>query len=123
VLRTGGLTELETAARAINVEPWEPLPCMVKRQCPEYRYYFAAPVGSGEQRCPDCVAFGTRPRPLEVTQTTPLPTIRVCGHDHTGASLPPRAVQSGLQEPRAKERWSGRRDLIQPQTGGQTCRS
>jgi hypothetical protein len=52
VLRTGGLTERESAARAINAEPWEPLPCMVKRQCPEYRYYFAAPVGSGEQRCP-----------------------------------------------------------------------
>jgi hypothetical protein len=26
VLRTGGLTERETAARAIKAEPWEPLP-------------------------------------------------------------------------------------------------
>jgi hypothetical protein len=52
-------------ARAINAELWEPLPGMVKRQCPECRYSFAAPEDSGERRCPDCATFGTRPRPLK----------------------------------------------------------
>jgi hypothetical protein len=48
------------AARAANAEPWEPMPGMVKRECPECRYLFAAPVDSAERRCPDCVAAGTR---------------------------------------------------------------
>ena len=34
---------------------------MVKRQYPDYRYYFAAPPDAGEPRCPDCVGFGSRP--------------------------------------------------------------
>ena len=40
--RTGW--ENEATTRAINSEPWEPMPGMVKRQCPECRYRFAAPV-------------------------------------------------------------------------------
>ena len=48
----------EAQARAINVEPWEPMPGMVKRQCPECRYWFATATGTG--LCPNCAM----PRPL-----------------------------------------------------------
>ena len=41
------MTEEEATARAVNAEPWEPPPGMVKRQCPECRYFFAtAPLAS-----------------------------------------------------------------------------
>ena len=50
----------EADVRAINAQPWEPSPGMVKRQCPECRYHFAAPPDAAEPRCPDCVAFGSR---------------------------------------------------------------
>jgi hypothetical protein len=40
----------EAAARAANAEPWEPMPGMVKRQCPQCRYLFAVPVAAGEDR-------------------------------------------------------------------------
>jgi hypothetical protein len=39
--------------RAINAKPWEPLPGMVKLQCQECSYWFAAPH-RGVERCPDC---------------------------------------------------------------------
>jgi hypothetical protein len=48
----------EADARAINAQPWEPPPGMVKRQCPHCRYFFAAP--EAVLRCPDCAAAGTR---------------------------------------------------------------
>ena len=52
--RTGW--ENEATTRAINAEPWEPMPGMVKRQCPDCRYWFAAPVNRAlEPRCSDCV--------------------------------------------------------------------
>ena len=35
--------EDEVASRAINAEPWEPMPGMAKRQCSWCRYFFAAP--------------------------------------------------------------------------------
>jgi hypothetical protein len=60
VLR-GGLASEEVAPRSINAEPWDPLPGMVKAQCAECRYFFAAPVGIRPQLCPDCAAEGTRP--------------------------------------------------------------
>lgn len=44
-------------ARAINAEPWEPPPGMVKRQCSECRYFFAAAVVERKFKavlCPDC---------------------------------------------------------------------
>ena len=47
--------EAEAAARAVNAEAWEPMPGMVKRQCPECRYWFAAPASSQEARCQDCL--------------------------------------------------------------------
>jgi hypothetical protein len=60
VLR-GGLASEEVAARAINAEPWDPLPGMTKAQCPECRYFFAAPVAATALLCPDCASEGTRP--------------------------------------------------------------
>jgi hypothetical protein len=50
-------------ARAINAEPWEAPPGMVKRQCPECRYFFAAIEAVG--LCPDCATLGTRPPPAD----------------------------------------------------------
>ena len=44
----------EAEVRAINAKPWEPLPGMVKLQCPVCRYFFAAPAHSPELRCQDC---------------------------------------------------------------------
>jgi hypothetical protein len=55
VLRAGGFANAEAAARAANAEPWEPMPGMVKRQCPDCRYWFAAPASSQELRSQDCV--------------------------------------------------------------------
>jgi hypothetical protein len=52
----------DAEARAINATDWEPMPGMVKRQCPRYRYYFATPAESHEPRCPDCVQGGSPPR-------------------------------------------------------------
>jgi hypothetical protein len=49
----------EATSRAVNAEPWEPMPGMVKRQCPECRYFFASATGT--DRCPDC-AMPSRPR-------------------------------------------------------------
>ena len=48
--------ELEVEARAINAQPWEPPLGMVKKRCPECRYFFAVPVAEAEvtSRCPDC---------------------------------------------------------------------
>jgi hypothetical protein len=43
VLR-GGLASEEVAARAINAEPWEPLPGMTKEQCSELPQRCSAPT-------------------------------------------------------------------------------
>ena len=44
--------EDEATTRAMNAQPWEPPPGMVKRQCPDCRYWFAAPVHRAlEPRC------------------------------------------------------------------------
>jgi hypothetical protein len=45
VLRAGGFANAEAAARAVNAEPWDPMPGMVKRECPECRYWFARAGG------------------------------------------------------------------------------
>jgi hypothetical protein len=57
--------ELEQAARAVNAQPWEPLPGMVKKRCSQCRYVFAVLVAEAEAtaRCPDCVGLGSRPAP------------------------------------------------------------
>jgi len=51
--------EAEATARAINAEPWEPLAGLVKRLCPQCRYFFASPVDSPERRCANCASLGT----------------------------------------------------------------
>ena len=43
-VKGGGMKDEEANARATNAEPWEPLPGMVKRQCPECWYFFAPPI-------------------------------------------------------------------------------
>ena len=48
----------EASARAVNAEPWKPLPGMVKRQCPECHYFFATWPKTQEERCPDCATAG-----------------------------------------------------------------
>jgi hypothetical protein len=53
--------EDEATSRAVNAQPWEPMPGMVKRQCPECRYFYAADPANRERRCQDCASFGTRP--------------------------------------------------------------
>jgi hypothetical protein len=55
VLHFGQIADAEAAARPVNAEPWEPMPGMVKRQCPECRFLFAARASGQEPRCPDCV--------------------------------------------------------------------
>jgi hypothetical protein len=57
--------DAETLARAINAEPWEPLPGMVKKRCSQCRYLFAVLTAEVEatSRCPDCAGLGTRPAP------------------------------------------------------------
>jgi hypothetical protein len=50
--RVGDLNE--TAARAVNAEPWQPPPGMVKRQCPRCRYFFATLPDTDGPHCADC---------------------------------------------------------------------
>jgi hypothetical protein len=47
--RKSASDEAEAELRAINAEPWEPMPGMVKRLCPQCRYFFASPVESTER--------------------------------------------------------------------------
>jgi hypothetical protein len=54
--------EDEATSRAVNAEPWEPMPSMVKRQCPWCQHFFAAPQESHEPRCPDCLTGSSPPR-------------------------------------------------------------
>ena len=61
MLRAGGFANAEAAARAVNAEPRDPMPGMVKRECPECRYWFASPPDAEELRCLDCARFGQRP--------------------------------------------------------------
>jgi hypothetical protein len=57
VLRAGGLEHEEASARAVNAEPWEPMPGMVKRECPKCRYFFTS---SPHLRPPRSRAAGLR---------------------------------------------------------------
>ena len=60
----------EADARAINAQPWEPLPGMVKRECTECQYFFAAPAVEPEAvlLCPDCAAAGTKSAATAIEQ-------------------------------------------------------
>ena len=44
--------EDEATSRAVNAEPWQPPPGMVKRQCSDCHYFFAAPLDAAERRRP-----------------------------------------------------------------------
>jgi hypothetical protein len=44
----------EATTREINAQSCEPLPGMIKRQCPECQYWFATWPGTKEERCKDC---------------------------------------------------------------------
>jgi hypothetical protein len=58
----------DAAARAINAEPWEPLPGMVKLRCTDCHYWFASRDVAAE-RCADCCAILQRRRlALEVVR-------------------------------------------------------
>jgi len=50
----------DASARAINAQAWEPPLGMVKRQCPQCHYWFAASPHSNEECCPDCASIGQR---------------------------------------------------------------
>jgi hypothetical protein len=61
---TKAAAELEQEARAVNAQPWEPPPGMVKRRCLRCRYVFAVKVEEAEvtATCPDCAPPQTRKR-------------------------------------------------------------
>jgi hypothetical protein len=65
VPRAPGQTDDVLAARAINAEPWEPMPGMVKQRCSQCSYFFAVPIAAADatSRCPDCAGLGSRPAP------------------------------------------------------------
>ncbi len=56
------MTDPEVLARAINAEPWDPPPGMVKKRCSACLYLFAVLVEEAEatSRCPDCVILGAK---------------------------------------------------------------
>jgi hypothetical protein len=53
---------LEAEVRAINAQPWQPLPGMVKKHCARCHFWFAVPLTEAEATswCPDCAGLGTR---------------------------------------------------------------
>jgi len=72
-------TALAVAARFLNVEDWDPLPGMIKRQCPRCRYLF---VDSEELRCPGLRRPGETAAPHASGNSTPLgPVVRRGAHD------------------------------------------
>ena len=40
--------EDEATSRAVNAQPWEPLPGMAKKRCSQCRYSFAVPIADGQ---------------------------------------------------------------------------
>jgi len=57
--------------RAINAEPWEPLPWMIKRRCADCRFLFATPADAQSALCPDCTIADRRRRhgrPLRIVR-------------------------------------------------------
>jgi hypothetical protein len=58
----------DAAARAINAQPWEPLPGMAKLRCTDCLFWFASHDVVAE-RCANCCAILQRRRlALEVTR-------------------------------------------------------
>ena len=54
------MEDAEADARAINAQPWEPPPGMVKRQCPHCRYFFAARPADTALLCPGLCGGGDK---------------------------------------------------------------
>ena len=50
----------DASARAINAQEWEPPSGMMKRQCPQCRYWLAASPHTTDDCCPDCASIGQR---------------------------------------------------------------
>jgi hypothetical protein len=48
-------------ARAINLEPWTPLPGMTKKQCLECEFWYAT-ANRGQELCHDCLERQRRGR-------------------------------------------------------------
>jgi hypothetical protein len=65
----------EPPARAINAQAWEPPPGMVKRQCPECRYWFAVPVAEVERHRAVRTALAYLP-PARRSLGQPAPAVR-----------------------------------------------
>jgi hypothetical protein len=40
--------QLELEARAVNAQPWEPLPGMAKKRCSRCSFWFAVPVAEAD---------------------------------------------------------------------------
>jgi hypothetical protein len=51
--RRGGGNPKIRRARAVNAEPWEPLPGMVKKQCIQCEFWYATDR-RGQELCHDC---------------------------------------------------------------------
>jgi hypothetical protein len=58
-----------------------PLPGMIKAQCPECRYFFAAPVATTTLLCPDCAAGGGQGRRNEAPVASVIGPVR-CSWQH-----------------------------------------
>ena len=57
IVKGGGMRDEAADARATNAQPWEPPTGMLKRQCPECRYFFAAPAIEPEPGCSAPIAL------------------------------------------------------------------
>ena len=76
--------ELEVEARAINATDWQPPPGMVKKQCSQCRYWFAAPIAKAEatSRCPQTVLASAAALLARLRRPEPrpgIPCLRRCG--------------------------------------------
>jgi len=68
----------DASARAINAQAWEPPPGMVKRQCPQCRYWFRATIITiFALRCPMLVQSGQHSSLLRGEAANQY---RHCGH-------------------------------------------
>jgi hypothetical protein len=75
----------DARARAINAEPWQPLPGMVKLRCQHCSYWFAT-RDADVPCCPDCRIRLRRKQPefasLRVTPAKPKPKQRLIPRAH-----------------------------------------
>jgi hypothetical protein len=60
-----GFASEEARGWAVNAEPWEPMPGMIKRQCLQCRYWFASNAETG--LCPDTQELRAASPPTETS--------------------------------------------------------